>query len=46
MPYLTAPEALTTKQRTYRYLVELASNKLDHEGRHSRALSDSGCRGA
>lgn len=32
MPYLTAPEARTTKQRTYRYFVELASKKLDYWG--------------
>lgn len=32
MPYLTAPQALELKQRTYRYFVELASNSLDYEG--------------
>lgn len=32
MPYLTAPEVRTTKQRTYRYFVELASIKLDYWG--------------
>lgn len=32
MPYLTAPEAKTTKQRTYRYYVELASIQLDYWG--------------
>lgn len=32
MPYLTAPEAQTAKLVTYRYFVELASTKLDHEG--------------
>lgn len=31
MPYLTAPEVYTTKQLTYRYFVELASNQLDCE---------------
>jgi hypothetical protein len=30
MPYLTAPSAQKT-ERTYRYFVELASDKLDHE---------------
>lgn len=45
MPYLTVPEALTTKQRTYRYFVELASNELDSRW-CTRALYDSGCRGA
>ena len=39
MPYLTAKEALTTKQRTYRYLVELASNQLDREGVPERFVS-------
>ena len=32
MTYITAPEARTAKQRTYLYLVELASNQLDHDG--------------
>ncbi len=32
MTYLTASEAKTTKQHAYRYLVELASNQLDHKG--------------
>ena len=32
MTYLTASEAKTTKQQTYRYLVELASNQLDYDG--------------
>lgn len=32
MPYITALEARTTKQRTYRFFVELASKQLDHEG--------------
>jgi hypothetical protein len=31
MPYLTAPESTKT-DRTYRYFVELALDKLDHEG--------------
>lgn len=32
MPYLTAPDAQKTEQRTFRYFVELASDTLDHEG--------------
>jgi len=33
MPYLlTAPDARETKQQTYRYFVELASNELGYEG--------------
>jgi len=32
MTYLTASEAKTTKQQTYRYLVELVSNQLDYKG--------------
>lgn len=32
MTYLTAPQTQTTKQRTYRYFVEIASDKLDYEG--------------
>jgi len=32
MTYLTAPEAHSTNQRTYRYFVELASDELDFEG--------------
>lgn len=32
MTYLTASEVKTTKHRTYRYLVELASNQVDHDG--------------
>ena len=31
MPYLTAPSAQKT-ERTYRFFVELASDKLDYEG--------------
>lgn len=31
MPYLSATSAQKT-ERTYRYFVELTSNKLDHEG--------------
>jgi hypothetical protein len=31
MPYVTASTTQKT-ERTYRYFVELASNKLDHEG--------------
>lgn len=32
MPYLTHPLAYKSKQRTYRYFVELASRKLDYWG--------------
>lgn len=32
MPYLTAPEAISTSAQTYRYIVELASNNCDWEG--------------
>lgn len=32
MTYITAPEAIAAKQRTYLYLVESASNQLDHDG--------------
>lgn len=32
MPYLTVCKARATKQRTYRYFVELASSKLDCQG--------------
>ena len=32
MTYITAPEARTTKQRTYRYFVQLVSTKIDEQG--------------
>lgn len=32
MTYITAPEAKTTKQRTYRYFVQLVSTKTDAQG--------------
>ncbi len=32
MTYITAPEAKTTKQRTYRYFVQLVSTKTDEQG--------------
>lgn len=32
MTYITASEAQTAKQRTYRYFVQLVSTKLDEQG--------------